>query len=48
MTPNEYQKLAMRTAPKDLCPNDLAINAALGLTGECGEFADLVKKYMYQ
>lgn len=48
MTPNEYQKLAMRTAPKDLYPNDLAINAALGLAGECGEFADIVKKFMYQ
>ena len=48
MTPNEYQKLAMRTAPNDLCPDCLAINAALGLTGECGEFADLVQKFMFQ
>lgn len=48
MTPNEYQKLAMRTAPKNMFTDDMAINAALGLTGECGEFADLIKKYMFQ
>nr|DAI22072.1 MAG TPA: NTP-PPase-like protein [Caudoviricetes sp.] len=41
MTINEYQVQAMRFAnPK--CLN--IFNAALGLTGEAGEFADLVKK----
>ena len=38
---NEYQSQAMRFAnPK--CLN--IFNAALGLTGEAGEFADLIKK----
>ena len=38
---NEYQVQAMRFAnPK--CLN--IFNAALGLTGEAGEFADLIKK----
>lgn len=41
MTINEYQVQAMRFAnPK--CLN--IFNAALGLTGEAGEFADLIKK----
>ena len=48
MNPNEYQKLAMHTAPEGMFPDDMAINAALGLSGECGEFADIVKKYMFQ
>lgn len=40
MTINEYQAQAMRFAnPK--CLN--IFNAALGLTGEAGEFADLIK-----
>ena len=44
MTGNEYQKLAMRTAnPKCLCLS----NAGLGLTGEAGEIADEIKKYLH-
>lgn len=42
---NEYQKLALRTANKD---KDLVLNAALGLTGESGEVADIIKKYLFQ
>lgn len=42
---NEYQKLALRTANKD---KDLVINAALGLAGESGEVADLIKKHLFQ
>jgi NTP pyrophosphatase (non-canonical NTP hydrolase) len=38
---NEYQALALRTAGKI----DLGI-ATLGLAGEAGEVADLVKKYL--
>lgn len=39
-----YQALAMRTAkPMDL--QDDLLHAALGLTGEAGEFADCIKKH---
>lgn len=48
MTPNEYQKLAMRTAPKGYSPHEYLMNAALGLAGESGEFADIVKKRTFQ
>lgn len=48
MTPNEYQKLAMRTAPKGYSPHEYLTNAALGLAGESGEFADIVKKWAFQ
>lgn len=44
MTPNEYQKLAMRTAGN----NDLVTNGILGLNGESGELADLLKKHWFQ
>lgn len=45
MNANEYQRLAMRTATHKCY--DLA-NAALGLTGEAGEVADIIKKHLYQ
>lgn len=45
MDANEYQRLAMRTATHKCY--DLA-NAALGLTGEAGEVADIIKKHLYQ
>ena len=45
MTPNEYQRAAMRTATGG--GYDI-VNAALGLAGECGEVADEVKKSMFQ
>lgn len=48
MTPNEYQQLAMRTMNKDVKPDDLLLNSALGLCGEAGEYADLIKKMRYQ
>ena len=44
MTGNEYQKLAMRTANEE-CFN--LANAGLGLSGESGEAADIIKKYLY-
>ena len=44
MKANEYQKLALRTAR----PNADLIECALGLTGESGEFADLLKKSLCQ
>lgn len=45
---NEYQKLAMRTSNKELSPDYHLINGALGLCGESGEIADLVKKNWMQ
>lgn len=56
ITPNQYQELAMRTCSiRDTStknPNDISIpmltNAMLGLCGETGECADLVKKHLYQ
>ena len=44
---NEYQKLAMRTA-KGLNSEDLILNGVLGLCGESGEVADLIKKWKFQ
>lgn len=47
MTPNEYQRLADRTA-SFTNTKDRIINGGLGLTGESGEVADLIKKTMFQ
>lgn len=52
MTPNEYQKLAYRTAPSNysevLMPSDKTacevIHAKLGIDSESGELADAIKK----
>ena len=49
MTINEYQTAALRTAQtEELAHIELVMNAALGLCGESGEVADLVKKYHFQ
>ena len=48
MTINEYQALAMRTSNKSLSTDMNLLNGALGLAGESGEVADLVKKHMMQ
>ena len=48
MTLNEYQALAQRTSRKDISPDDHLFNGILGLAGETGECADLVKKHFYQ
>lgn len=46
MDANEYQRRAIRTdgATSD---EDRLLNAALGLAGECGEFANHVKKWRF-
>lgn len=46
MTFNEYQELAMRTANET--GSRLMLNGALGLCGEAGEAADIVKKHFFQ
>ena len=48
MTGSEYQLLAMRTNLKGRDINTNLTNAALGLCGEAGEFADLLKKALFQ
>ena len=48
MTLNEYQVLAQRTSRKDISPDDHLFNGILGLAGETGECADLVKKHYFQ
>ena len=45
---NEYQELAQRTSNKALEPNGHLFNGVLGLAGEAGECADLLKKHYYQ
>jgi len=44
---NEYQELAARTLGRDRTHEQQLANAALGLTGEAGETADLIKKHLY-
>lgn len=41
---NEYQKLANTTANKENTTKEALVNVGLGLTGEAGEVADLIKK----
>lgn len=49
MTINEYQKAALRTAQTEILePYELLMNAALGLCGESGEVADMIKKFRFQ
>lgn len=47
MTMNYYQQQALRTAREDWAQIDRLILAALGATGEAGEFADMIKKYAF-
>lgn len=48
MTGNEYQRLAIRTINKDLSYHDQLMNSCLGLSGEVGEYTDIVKKINFQ
>ena len=47
MSPNEYQRLALRTA-SDESMKDPLLNGLLGLGGETGECQDLYKKHRFQ
>lgn len=44
---DEYQKQARRTQNPDVRGIKALNNAALGLTGEAGEVADLIKKHIF-
>jgi len=46
MTPNEYQDLACVTFNKNLEPKMALASLGLGLTGEAGEAADIIKKHV--
>lgn len=49
MTGNEYQKEALRTASgMNYEHHGMLINGALGLCGEAGEVADIIKKATFQ
>ena len=46
LTENEYQRMAMRTADEN--KDTYLDNAIMGLCGEVGECADIVKKHRFQ
>lgn len=48
MTPNEYQTEALRTASGMNQDVPMIVNGVLGLCGEAGECADMVKKNLFQ
>ena len=47
MTPDAYQRCALRTLYPDLTTNERLGLCGLGLSGEIGEVTDLIKKYLY-
>lgn len=47
MTLDEYQQLAARTLGRDRTHDQQLANAALGLTGEAGEVAEVIKKHLF-
>ncbi|NCW45097.1 MAG: nucleotide pyrophosphohydrolase [Gemmatimonadaceae bacterium] len=47
MNLDEYQQLAARTLAHDRTYEQQLANAALGLTGEAGETAEIVKKHLF-
>lgn len=48
MTFDEYLADVKRTIPATMTKQDMLINAALGLSAEGGEFANALKKHLYQ
>jgi NTP pyrophosphatase (non-canonical NTP hydrolase) len=47
MDANEYQRLAMRSEAPGRTRDERLLNAALGLCGEAGEWADTLKKHVF-
>jgi len=47
MDADEYQRLALRTEAPGRAQPERLLNAALGLCGEAGEFADSLKKWHF-
>ncbi len=43
----DYQSLAARTLGRDRTHEQQLANAALGLTGEAGETAEMIKKHLF-
>ena len=48
MTINEYQTLALRTAPTLSDTTQKLLNGLMGLNGEAGEAIDILKKSLFQ
>lgn len=48
MTPNEYQKEALRTANGGINNHRLLLNGAIGACSETGEALDILKKHLFQ
>ncbi|MBE5769723.1 MAG: nucleotide pyrophosphohydrolase [Clostridiales bacterium] len=48
MHANDYQKEAMTLLNPDIPADQVLLNAVLGLCGESGEAADLLKKHLFQ
>ncbi len=44
---DDYQQLAARTLGRDRTHEQQLANAALGLTGEAGEVAEVIKKHLF-
>ncbi|MFQ3663059.1 MAG: nucleoside triphosphate pyrophosphohydrolase family protein [Chloroflexaceae bacterium] len=47
MDANEYQRLALHTEASGRDQHARLLNAALGLTGEAGEFSEALKKHLF-
>lgn len=47
MTPEQYTKEALRTLYPDLTVNERLSLCGLGLCGESGEIADILKKFLH-
>lgn len=47
MDADEYMRLALRTEAPGREQRERLVNAALGLCGEAGEFADSLKKHLH-